>query len=399
MACRSCNSNFNYNISNAGPCGGTGIFTIDGSNRTLLNWTEIPVTEILPIPALKPNIESIDQVYVDVKLNSIKLIETPFAYQTYNRTITAAELTAITAALTAATIAPALITAITAAVTALLAVPGLGALPGVGPYLTAIQNAATAVTTAATNLAATITAATAAITADTLACLAVSVLEAVQTSVIALRTALNALLAAVQALVTFTASDLVIGPLVATAAAAVVTAVNAVLTEIVDALVAILEALQLLLGSGTQYFVIISNAEGTCLSGRKLIIEGDINQKIVYTGLVREQSVHSAHYTMPFSAFIIPYASFDGLTYQQNVPAIDADGNPVIISGFAFNPGDPIVPNLCEEFSVKSITEDVFACALDERTVFKNVTLFLYAKPVTPCLVAPVVPDPCVFTP
>lgn len=395
MSCKSCKTNFN--VKDFGTCSSIPL-VIDGSNRTLLNWTEVSVTEILPIPAQKPNIESIDQVFVDAKITSIKLIETPFAYKTYNRTLTAAELTAALDALAdVAAITPALITDITTAVTALLAVPGLGAVPGIGPFITAINTAVTGVTTAAANLATTIANATTQLVAGIIACLAVSILEALEAAILALRTALDALLAAVQALITFTASIPIVGPAVAAAAAAVVAAVNVVLDLIVTALASILSALELILSTGSKFFVIIPNAEGTCLSGRKLVIEGNLKQKIVYTGLVREQSVHSAHFTMPFSAFVIPYANFEGLTFQENVTAVDENGDPIVISGFGFNPDEPIVPNLCEEFSVKSIIEDIFACEVDKRTVFKNVTLFLYAKPTSPCLVPPTPVDPCVF--
>ncbi|MBF8984560.1 DUF3794 domain-containing protein [Lutibacter sp. B2] len=93
------------------------------------------------------------------------------------------------------------------------------------------------------------------------------------------------------------------------------------------------------------------NAEGTQLTGRKLIVEGILKQKIVYTANVPQQTVHSAHFDVPFSAFIV----IDGAT------ALDA------------------------QFCVKTCVEDVFVKALNSREVFKNITLLLNAVPFIPC--------------
>ena len=49
----------------------------------------------------------------------------------------------------------------------------------------------------------------------------------------------------------------------------------------------------------------LENKEGTLLTGRKLVIEGILRQKIVYTADVPSQSVHSVHFDIPFSAFVI----------------------------------------------------------------------------------------------
>jgi hypothetical protein len=97
------------------------------------------------------------------------------------------------------------------------------------------------------------------------------------------------------------------------------------------------------------------NAEGTLLTGRKLIIEGVLNQKIVYTADVPEQSVHSAHFQVPFSAYIV----------------IPAD------------------TELYDKFCVKTCIEDVYTEVFSKRGIFKNVTLLLKAEkivgPITPC--------------
>ena len=110
----------------------------------------------------------------------------------------------------------------------------------------------------------------------------------------------------------------------------------------------------------------IPNAEGTYLTGRKLIVEGYLKQKIVYTADVSVQSVHSAHFEMPFSAFIIVYPKF-----------VNVSGGVV--------PVDTAIVDVNQDFCVETCIEDVFAKELDERTIFKNVTLFLRAKPSTPC--------------
>lgn len=88
------------------------------------------------------------------------------------------------------------------------------------------------------------------------------------------------------------------------------------------------------------------NPEGTNLTGRKLIIEGVLQQKIVYTAKVLQQSVHSAHFEVPFSAFIILK------------PCADPD----------------------ENFCINVCVEDVFVMPFSCREVFKNVTLFLQAE-------------------
>lgn len=95
------------------------------------------------------------------------------------------------------------------------------------------------------------------------------------------------------------------------------------------------------------------NQEGTILTGKKLIVEGIICQKIVYTAAVCKQSVHSAHFNIPFSAFIV------------------------------LNPAITLTDILC----IDTCIEDVFVKAVNNRQIFKNLTLFLRAKPApaSPC--------------
>lgn len=356
--------------------------SLDGRNRTQLNWNELSIPEILPIPAQKPDIEQLDQVYVDAKINCAKLIETPYAYKTYERLATAFEITTATDAINLAGAVD--LTAIINAVNAILSIPLLPAIPQV----TALQAALVAVTTAAANLT---TVVTDALDELNLPCIAASVvvalLTAVNAAIAVLRAALNALVAAANALAAAVAAIPVVGPAVAAAVTALIGLVNTVLQELLDAVEAILGAITLI--GTTTYFTIIPNEEGTCLSGRKLIVEGTLKQKVVYTGLVASQSVHSVHNEIPFTAYIIPYAKFEGLEYEENITVIaDPNGDPcdtITINGFAFDPANPPVVDLCEEFCVKGYVEDIFAYAIDCRTIFKNITLFLLAKPGTIC--------------
>lgn len=91
-----------------------------------------------------------------------------------------------------------------------------------------------------------------------------------------------------------------------------------------------------------------ANAEGTRVTGRKLIVEGVLNQKIVYTADVLEQSVHSAHFKVPFSAYIVL----------------------------------PEATELEDKFCVKTCIEDVYVKVFNKKDIFKNVTLLLKAEPI-----------------
>lgn len=352
---------------------------INGMDRTQLNWNEISVPEIVKIPAQKPDIEEIDEVLVSAKIDCAKLIETPFAYKVYERLATPVEVTAATNAINAAVVN---IQPIIDAVNAILAIPGLPVIPEVA----ALQAALTAVTTAATGLTTAINAALAALAAPCIAAQTiVLLLEAVQAAIALLQAALNALIAAANALVAAVAAIPVVGPAVAAAVTVLLNAITAVVNQLLAAVTAILATITLL--GDTMFFAIIPNEEGTCLTGRKLIVEGTLKQKIIYTGLVDSQSVHSAHNCIPFTAFIIAYAKFVGIEPVENVEVLidPATCTTEIITGFPFDPTKGITVDLCEEFCVDSFVEDVFAYTLDERTVFKNITLFLKANPVLQC--------------
>lgn len=92
----------------------------------------------------------------------------------------------------------------------------------------------------------------------------------------------------------------------------------------------------------------IPNAECMHLTGKKLIIEGIIHQKVIYTALLPDQALHSASFRIPFSVFII------------------------------INGDEP----LTQDFVLYPYLEDVFACRLSERSIFSNNTLFIKVTPV-----------------
>ena len=89
-----------------------------------------------------------------------------------------------------------------------------------------------------------------------------------------------------------------------------------------------------------------TNREGTKLTGKKLIVEGVLKQKIVYTALLPDQPVHSAEFDIPFSAFIV----------LENSAELE------------------------DKYCVETCVEDVFVKVFNKREIFKNVTLLLRAK-------------------
>lgn len=419
MACN-CNNNASkgcgcdFNVRTIGVSDVSNV-TITGSDRTALNWTEISVPEILCVPQQKPNIENLDQVYVNIELDSVNLIETPFAYRRYvlfsffeaasgiTSAILTPLITAIDTAVTAVitplnTITPLLNTLLTTLGT-LVAVPGVpalittvnGIITSLDTLITSIDNAVTAVSNAATNLLAAIAAVP---FSPDLICAAIQALiEALNT----LTTLINSVVGIVDGIgTTLTAAAAAIGNVAVTAAVTIVTTALTTLVDttlpplvaaVVAAITAVLDILAPVDCTQAYVIVVIPNAEGTCLSGRKLIIEGTLKQKVVYTAEVTTQSVHSAHYEIPFSAFIIPYANFEGLTYQEGIEVYNPANPtvPLVVNGFIVGANQDIEPDLCEEFNIDTYIEDVFIYALDPRTIFKNVTVFLRARVATVC--------------
>lgn len=102
-----------------------------------------------------------------------------------------------------------------------------------------------------------------------------------------------------------------------------------------------------------------SNLEGKISTGRKLIVEGELCQKVVYTANDEEQSVHSAHFYVPFSAYIVVPKELN-LSSDPNATPVDS---------------------LNIQYQVNVCIEDVIVSMLDERTMLKQVTMLLYAVP------------------
>lgn len=90
----------------------------------------------------------------------------------------------------------------------------------------------------------------------------------------------------------------------------------------------------------------IFNQEGTAITGKKLVIEGVLRQKIVYSA-AQEQRVHAVHFDTPFSAFIV----------------LDPHDSPI------------------RKFKVDVCIEDIFVTDITARKIFKNVTLIIRAVP------------------
>lgn len=101
------------------------------------------------------------------------------------------------------------------------------------------------------------------------------------------------------------------------------------------------------------------NLEGKRLTGRKLIVEGQLCQKVVYTACHEDQPVHSAHFYVPFSAFIVVpyYVTVNGETLDS----------------------------LEVNYQVNTCVEDVTVKQLNERIILKNVTLLISAVPTKSC--------------
>lgn len=90
----------------------------------------------------------------------------------------------------------------------------------------------------------------------------------------------------------------------------------------------------------------MENNEGLVITGKKLMIEGLLSEKIIYTADVLCSSVHSTHYITPFSAWIV----------------LDSSGDS---------------PNV---YCVDTCIENVYVKLINERKFYKNVTLLLNAK-------------------
>lgn len=88
---------------------------------------------------------------------------------------------------------------------------------------------------------------------------------------------------------------------------------------------------------------VATSLEGQVLTGWKLIVEGRVNQKVQYVADLLDQPTHAAHFSVPFSTFIV-------------LPEDFVTGTPITVTPFI---------------------EDVYAEQLDKRCIFKNITLLL----------------------
>lgn len=91
---------------------------------------------------------------------------------------------------------------------------------------------------------------------------------------------------------------------------------------------------------------ILRSNEGQKLSGHKLIVKGMLNVIVEYTANVPLQSVHSAHYAVPFSTFVVL----------------------------------PVDYKIGSRLEVEFVIEDVYYKVLDIRTLFDNITVLANVK-------------------
>ncbi|MPQ42611.1 DUF3794 domain-containing protein [Clostridium tarantellae] len=105
-----------------------------------------------------------------------------------------------------------------------------------------------------------------------------------------------------------------------------------------------------------------SNAEGLILTGKKLLIDGFICEKVVYTALNPCQTVHTISFNIPFCTYIVLEANAD-----------------------IFN----------DKYCIQTCLEDVFISIMDCKTLFQNITFFIYTfkSPIIPCVKLPC-PEP-----
>lgn len=95
----------------------------------------------------------------------------------------------------------------------------------------------------------------------------------------------------------------------------------------------------------------VANYEGLELTGVKLLVNGVLRQRITYISDTDCRSVHSAHFDVPVSAYIV----------------LPEGTSPL------------------NKYKIRTCTEDIFACVLNDRQFFKNTTLFIKAESIA-CL-------------
>jgi hypothetical protein len=86
-----------------------------------------------------------------------------------------------------------------------------------------------------------------------------------------------------------------------------------------------------------------TSLEGQILTGWKVIVEGEVEQKVQYVAELPDQPSHVADFIIPFSTFVV-------------LPQDFVVGTPTTVTPFI---------------------EDVFVEQLDKRCIFKNITILL----------------------
>ena len=91
-----------------------------------------------------------------------------------------------------------------------------------------------------------------------------------------------------------------------------------------------------------------ANLENLNLTGKKIVIEAVLEQRITYVSKSNCNSVHAEHFKVPVSAYIVA----------------------------------PKGVELTDKFKIVSCIEDIFVCILNDRQIFKNSTIFFKAIPI-----------------
>ncbi|CEN24576.1 hypothetical protein [Paraclostridium sordellii] len=131
-------------------------------------------------------------------------------------------------------------------------------------------------------------------------------------------------------------------------------------------------------------FKIQSNAEGSCLSGRELIVSGTINQRIMYTLDSPSSPMHYVKLNYPFTTYIIVYPKFKNVpNILRDVVVIDPKDptKTLTIKGYVFANGSEIEVDLCEEFCVNAYVDYTFVELLDSKNIYNSISVFISAIP------------------
>lgn len=129
---------------------------------------------------------------------------------------------------------------------------------------------------------------------------------------------------------------------------------------------------------------ILCNAEGSCLSGRKLIVSGTINQKITYTSDLPSSTMHYANFKYPFTTYIIVYPNFKNVpNILRDVVVIDPidSTKTLTVKGYVYSNRSQVEIDLCEEFCVNAYVEYTFMELLDRENIYNSIDIFFSAMP------------------